>query len=65
MECKVSTKVYSEVSGSKESMMYLLPTAANKPPTGKAIRGSTSFTAIKKLTLPIKKDDWLRERLAP
>ena len=41
--CSESTRVNDAVSGNKESMIYLLPTAANKAPTGSPNRGSTSF----------------------
>ena len=50
MACNVSTNVKLFDSGNIESMIYLFPTAANKPPTGKPKRGSMCSGEIKKLT---------------
>src|SRR4051812_29257593 len=54
MVCSVSTNVNDEDSGSKESIIYLLPTAANKPPTGNPNRGSSSEGLGVKLIAEIK-----------
>src|SRR5688572_18216387 len=54
-ECNVSTNVKSDDSGNNESMMYLLPTAANKPPTGSPNRGSNSEGCGVKLMIDIRK----------
>src|SRR5689334_9908117 len=54
-ECKVSTKVNEDDSGNTESIIYLLPTAANSPPTGKPKRGSSSDGCGVKLITAIRK----------
>src|SRR6187431_2777416 len=53
-ECKVSTSVNEEDSGNTESMIYLLPTAANRPPTGKPKRSSSSEGCGVKLITAIR-----------
>ena len=54
MVCNVSTSVKADVSGKTESIIYLLPTAANKPPTGKPKRGSSSHGLGIKLKAAIR-----------
>ncbi len=46
-------------SGKIESMIYLLPTAANSPPTGNPKRGSTSDGLGAKPTIAIRKDMYM------
>ena len=61
--CKISTVVKEEDSGKYESMMYLLPTAANNPPTGNANLDSVCSESTQKLTIEIAKATYIPRKI--
>ena len=52
--CKVSIRVLEETDETVDSTTYLLPTAANNPPTHKPNRGSTLMGLMKKTKSAIR-----------